>query len=1339
MNSHEYDNGPKAEDFRKVSHRHWTVLLLAALIISIAGFGIWLAESTSGLRWLGSAASYLTAGKVSVEGLEGELSRSMRAKIVRYTGDDLLVTVRNMQLSWRPALLRSGHLEIMSLSAEAVEVISPPSTQPSSLPESLEFPSSLSVEKLDIGALRVMSERGGVPVFKALDVMAGLRSDGLTHEFLGLHASLEFGNLLASGQIEGIKPFNVQAKAELVGLEIQEASQQPATGGGKKTKAVPAGPKAPSHTTESRISAIIGGKLEQLNVRMEGSGGGLAGEGEAQLRPFDPFIVAKLMLSLAGLNPHAFSPAAPKAELTLQADLSENNTKQLEGVLNVQNANPGAVDKGLLPLLRASAQSTLSAELIQLDDLKLDLPAQGEVAGRLGWQFKQARGFADLRIKRVNPASLDTRLRTARLSGEARLSGNAESQQAILALHDQKLHMDARLAMSHETLTLEKVQLRHGRSTLAGHGKLGLGGARPYTFDGALQHFDASAFVEAPRTNLNATLKLGGELAPQKPNGQTAGASGTAHFRIGNSHIAEKPIFGNGHVEFRGAAQVKGEIELNFGANRLLARGGYGRVGDQLQLELAAPALAQIAQGYGGSLAAEATVDSSSIPFGEKQPEWPDITFRASGEGLSFPGEHHLGSFNAAGTLHGDAIALTVSAVDYIVQTEHGFNRVTLEVDGRTAGHEVRVSADVDDKQGVSLRARGGLTKPTQQWQDAEWRGELGALTGTGRIPFHLEKAAPLHVSATRLSLDSSKIVIAGGEAQIHAIEWRPEKWRTSGYFSGIGLRPGANGVKGAGARGEPHEALRLGGDWDISAGNQLRGVLNIKRESGDWILPDDPPLPLGLETLKLTANATDGRLTAELVAKGARLGEANALVSMPVMRSSDSAVHWKIPRDAALAGNIFVKMQDISWMGPALDDTNSLRTGGQLALEADVIGTLDTPRLKGRIQGDKLAVASLEQGVRLEQGRLVARFDEESLRMEVLDFIAPHQPPPQDPLLKHLNLAEGPGTLRASGVMDFKGERGSLEIDTHLVPLAQRPDRWIIASGKGSASLENNILALTGDLTANAGLLAQPTAGQPHLPDDVVVIGQDQPGNQQDVERRKLRINVEASLDLGERFYINASGLEGRLVGQLRLHGEPGERLRALGTITARDTKFEAYGQQLSVERGIVSFQGPLDDPALNVLALRKGLSVQAGVQVTGSVRHPVVQLVSTPTVPDLEKLSWITLGRAPGGKADATLLLSAASSILGGQAGGVTEKITQALGVDELSIRQAGTDPLTGQIGVIGKRLSKEAYISYEQGLTAVAGVTKLTYTVTPKITLVARAGIDNAIDLLYSLSFD
>ncbi|MDQ3185832.1 MAG: translocation/assembly module TamB domain-containing protein, partial [Pseudomonadota bacterium] len=225
-----------------------------------------------------------------------------------------------------------------------------------------------------------------------------------------------------------------------------------------------------------------------------------------------------------------------------------------------------------------------------------------------------------------------------------------------------------------------------------------------------------------------------------------------------------------------------------------------------------------------------------------------------------------------------------------------------------------------------------------------------------------------------------------------------------------------------------------------------------------------------------------------------------------------------------------------------------------------------------------------------------------------------------------------------------------------------------------------------------------------------------------------------------GQQFFIRASGLEGRLAGQLRLRGEPGQPLRAIGTIMARNANFDAYGQRLAVERGIVNFQGPIDDPGLNVLALRKGLQVEAGVEVTGSVRQPRIRLVSTPVVPDVEKLSWIALGRSPDTKADASLLFAAAGAILGGQSGGITNKLSQALGVDELTIRQAGTrDMLVGQIGVVGKRLSSRAYISYEQGLTAAAGLTKLTYSLTPKFAVVTRAGIDNAIDVLYTLRFD
>lgn len=1313
-------NGPQTRNSNRNTQRFRSLLLLAVLIIIAAGAGVWLATTKSGLRWLGSTVSQLSTGNIVFEGLDGRLSEFVNADIVRFESDDLLVVARNVQLNWQPDALKSRQLKIIALRAEDVEIVSPPSSKPSSPPDNLELPLSLLVQKVDIGALRVLHEKGGRPVFAATDIVAQLKSNGRTHELSELRASLEFGKLIASGRIEGVTPFDLRADAKLAGVSIPVPSQTPG---------------ASPQTLEARISTAITGNLEQLDVALEGNGAGLMGKGEAQLRPYTPFIVAGLRLSVSGLDPHVFSPDAPKASLSLQADLRENDAGQLEGDMRAKNNAAAALDRGGLPLLEMRAHPILSAELLQLDDLILVAPGDGSISGNLAWQHKQGTVSADLLINRVNPAKLDTRLRTASVNGKVRLSGDATSQQGTLSLHDRDraLHMDADAARTDNMLILEKMQLRHGRSRLAGHAKLGLTGRRAFAFDGRLQHFDVSAFVQTPRTDLNATLKLAGELEPEVGDG----AAGTVHFTMANSQVAEQPVSGNGQIEFAGLARAKGEVELRIGINQLIARGGFGRKGDQLRLELAAPALAQIGRGFGGSLTAEAILESSSIDMGSSNFEWPDMTFNVKGDDLALPGEHHIGSLAADGALHGEAIALKITAADYGTGTKTRLESLKLEVEGQRSHHEVRVAARLDDNQNLALRVSGELSKSGQQWRDARWSGELSSLSATGRFPFHLKAAAPLEISSRRISLGPANLVIAGGEAQISATEWSPQKWSSKGHFTGVGLRAGVAAVKG-GENGT--QVLRLGGKWDIAAGTRLEGILDVRRESGDWVLPADPPLPLGLETLQLVARAMDGRFTGELKARGKRLGEANASVSFPIAKSADSAMHWTVLPDAALKGHVFVNMDDISWVGPAIDPLdNNIRSGGRIALEADVIGTFGSPRLKGQIRGDELTMALLEQGVRLEQGKLAASFDQESLHMDVLEFIAPHLPRPDDPLLKNVSLEKGPGRLRASGVMDFTGERGSLEITASLVPLAQRPDRWIIASGNGRASLENNVLTLRGSLAADAGLLAQPTAGHPQLADDVIVVTGRETADQQRPERRGLRIDTEAGLDLGEQFHIRASGLEGRLVGQLRLRAEPGQKLRATGTITARNTNFEAYGQRLVVERGIVNFQGPIDDPALNVLALRKGLPVVAGVEVTGSVRHPKVRLVSTPVVSDLEKLSWIALGRAPGGKADASLLLAAAGSILGGQSGGVTDKISQALGVDELSIRQAGSDALMGQVGTIGKRLSKRAYLSYEQGMTAVVGVTKLTYTLTPHITLVTRAGFDNAIDLLYTLRFD
>jgi translocation and assembly module TamB len=1317
---------------RKSAMQRWrgAALLVSVLVVMIVGFGVWLTASTSGLRWAGSAVSHLSKGQVSIEGLDGTLLGPVTAHSVRVAADDLIIVSQNVTLHWQPGSLLSGLLEIASLAMDHIEIISPPSSEPRSLPQALELPVQIKLHKLDIGSMRILPDEGGKADFTATQLTASFFSDGRHHRVPGLSVRLDFGALTASGDIEGTAPFGLCARMELEGL------------------AVPGAPQA----QQSRISAIVSGSLGQLEIRANGDGGGLTGEAQAQLRPYDPLKVARLLVAVNGLDPHVFSPDAPQARLDLQADLRENTAGQLEGHLTGKNRASGPLDQGSLPLLEVDADALFSAELLQLDDLTLALPNSGKITGNVSWWHQRGAASGNLRVTGLDPVRLDTRLRTGRIDGTMKLSGDAKRQQGILSLADRNLKVEAAFERAGEILSLDKLHLRHGRTAaLFGSGKLGLNAPRSFNFEGSLQHFDVSAFLQAPRTSLNATLKVAGELESDS----AAGPAVKVDFRMGNSQIAEHAVTGGGRIEFSGrdlaTARGSGKVELRLGLNQLVARGGIGRKGDQLQLSLVAPRLAQIGVGLRGSLDAEAVVETGTTNFGRSGQRLPDIRFSAEGKSLSFRGDHKLAAFSANGRLQGDEIALTASLKDYGTAQKTVIQSLELQLNGLSREHVLLSTARLGEKQNLALRISGGFRESLQKWQgwrDARWTGKLAELSGDGQFAFRLNDGAPLELAANHLSLGTTSIALAGGSININRIVWTPQAWNSKGDFHRIGLRPRTSEMEGGERKGEGEgegqQMLRLGGQWDIASAAQLSGTVRVARESGDWVLPGEPPFSLGLQTLEMSARAGGGKVAGELKAQGKRLGLASASVVFPIMRSDDSALKWAVVPEAPLSGSISVNMEDISWAGAAVGDDNNLRTGGQLALQSDVVGTVDRPRLKGRIHGKNLAVALLDQGVWLEHGTLAAHFDQEAVHMEALDFSAPHQPMPKDPLLKNVKLGKGPGTLRAAGVMNLTGKRGNLEITASLLPLAQRPDRWIVASGNGRATLENNMLTLRGTLAADAGLLAQPTAGRPHLPDDVVIIG----GNMDRVDgadgaaqadRRALRIDVEARLDLGERFYIRASGLQGRLDGELLLRGEPGRPLRAMGTIAARDTKFEAYGQNLVVERGIVNFQGPIDDPALNVLALRKGLPVEAGVDVTGTVRLPKVRLVSTPNVPDLEKLSWITLGRAPGGKADASLLLAAASSIMGGQSGGVMEKISRTLGVDELAIRQSGIDPLMGQVGVVGKRLSDRAYITYEQGLMAVAGVTKLTYNLTPKITVVTRAGLDNAIDVLYTLRFD
>src|SRR5690606_3114872 len=163
----------------------------------------------------------------------------------------------------------------------------------------------------------------------------------------------------------------------------------------------------------------------------------------------------------------------------------------------------------------------------------------------------------------------------------------------------------------------------------------------------------------------------------------------------------------------------------------------------------------------------------------------------------------------------------------------------------------------------------------------------------------------------------------------------------------------------------------------------------------------------------------------------------------------------------------------------------------------------------------------------------------------------------------------------------------------------------------------------------------------------------------------------VHLDIDLGRQFYFEGRGADLRLAGQVAITSLPGQQPSVHGTVRVAEGTFEAFGAELAIERGIINFQGAMDNPNINILAMRRNQEVAAGVQVTGTANNPRVTLVSEPSVPDDQKLSWLVFGHGGGGEGQ-----SGAQAAAQGAARALVNKLVEGtniatdLGLDEISI---------------------------------------------------------------------
>ncbi len=397
--------------------------------------------------------------------------------------------------------------------------------------------------------------------------------------------------------------------------------------------------------------------------------------------------------------------------------------------------------------------------------------------------------------------------------------------------------------------------------------------------------------------------------------------------------------------------------------------------------------------------------------------------------------------------------------------------------------------------------------------------------------------------------------------------------------------------------------------------------------------------------------------------------------------------------------------------------------TRGRVEISLHAGGTWGQPQLDGRARlleaGAYLPIA----GIDLRDVSLVARLDGDRI------------------LLDSLSVRSGEGTLRGAGslqLQDWKPGNYDLTLKGARVQLINFAELQVLADPD---------LRLTG---STAGVKVAGTIGLPEVmirdnkkpsvitpSEDVIIIGQATP----EKRGKAFQIQADVKLLLGDHVLVKAYGLDARLSGALRLTAIGTETLSAEGRISVAEGQYAAYGTRLDITRGNLLFNGPLDQPTLDILALRTVGKVKAGVQVSGTPRVPVVKLTSDPAMSDSDRLAYIVLGRASARNAgDADLLMTASGMLLSqGESVVLRDRLKRQLGVDVLGFEPGSTqDEVAGSMLTIGKYLSPSLYVSIGQSLFTNTQAFRLRYSLGQRWELESTTGEESGIDLFYKIEF-
>lgn len=994
-------------------------------------------------------------------------------------------------------------------------------------------------------------------------------------------------------------------------------------------------------------------------------------------------LAAWRRFQIARLQTHTLANASVQA--TAQGKLTA--PFDVQGTASWQLPLP---DTDTLQAQQASGQLTLAGPLSQLQlhhqlTGPVDLQSQGEwLLKDEQWQISLQHRWAAQALPLALPQSLSLGKGALETSGPLdalRLSGHTG-----LSSGERNVAITVDSALIPGGITLHEFTVQDGDQTLASNGQVMFS---PLSWD-----LDLSG-------DLNTALLhplFPGQLAI---DGHSQGQWDGDRWTLSPSELTLRGKVRQQTLSLTSTLQSqtpngKQQLQLNtqgdWGDNQLQAS---GQVWPQWQLrsKLKLTQLQQVYPGLTGNLAGQVTLQGSYSD--------PALSGQLTGNALGWQDwqiaqlQSRFAQLRLPQTAQQGDMTLSLNAAQITQNNTEQVSALTVTANGSWTQHQLKADASRDD---VSLetRLRGGLNPAGNAWQ--------GTLSDTrlqhSRLgTWQQDSDSTLNVSAQSQSLAPFCLVQAPSRLCLQGSHSANNNVDAEVRLADLPLAL-INSLLGP----------TLTVDGSVNADLTLHGPLDnpegqFSLQSQDakiTVNTADAPPPVEIKQFTLHGNLADQRLSSELTLTTA-LGSAHA------------QLEHGLDLDSALQGDVDFNLKSLAFVE---------------------LFTADLREVQGRINGDFSLAGTVRQpimngAIKLQNGQALIPF----LGIDIANLQVAIQGNPQGKLDITGSAQMGTGTLNLNGTVDPSEKNIPLQLTLggERLLAADRPDARILITPDLTLAGDLEGLTLTGSLA-----IPEAEIRPVEIPEGAITVSNDQVlVHQEGDSSSQLPLAMDVTLTLGDKVHFKGFGLDAMLGGTLQVEQKPQRPPQLNGELVIREGRYRAYGQNLAISDGQLIFQGPPDNPGLDIRAIRKIPSegVVVGVQLSGTLQEPSASLFSDPSMEQSQAMSYLLTGRPleSGSKSDGNQIAQALALYGLERGSGVTEKIGDTLGVDDISV---GSDWESDDAALmLGKQLSERLYLTYAVGLFDAISTVILRYTLTRSLHLEARSSSEsNSIDLIW-----